>query len=170
VTPKPLAGQSKPLIVFTPKSMLRLRAATSTPEDFTSGSWQPVIADPKVKAQDVSRVILCTGKIYYDLAKQRDTRNADDVAIVRLEQLYPLPADELVEVLADYPSAKDIVWLQEEPANQGAWPFVALNVPEHLDGGRTLRRVSRPASASPAAGSHTMHEAEQASLFDTVFG
>jgi multifunctional 2-oxoglutarate metabolism enzyme len=150
--------------------MLRLRAATSATEEFTSGTWQPVIADSKVDTEDVSRVILCTGKVYYDLAKQRDARDTDDVAIVRLEQLYPLPADELVEVLADYPSAKDIVWLQEEPANQGAWPFVALNLPEHLKGGRTLRRVSRPASASPAAGSHMMHEAEQASLFDTVFG
>jgi multifunctional 2-oxoglutarate metabolism enzyme len=165
-----LSGGSKPLVVFTPKSMLRLRAATSATEEFTSGTWQPVIADSKVDTEDVSRVILCTGKVYYDLAKQRDTRDTDDVAIVRLEQLYPLPADELVEVLADYPSAKDIVWLQEEPANQGAWPFVALNLPEHLKGGRTLRRVSRPASASPAAGSHMMHEAEQASLFDTVFG
>jgi multifunctional 2-oxoglutarate metabolism enzyme len=165
-----LSGGSKPLVVFTPKSMLRLRAATSATEEFTSGTWQPVIADSKVDTEDVSRVILCTGKVYYDLAKQRDARDTDDVAIVRLEQLYPLPADELVEVLADYPSAKDIVWLQEEPANQGAWPFVALNLPEHLKGGRTLRRVSRPASASPAAGSHMMHEAEQASLFDTVFG
>ncbi|HET7310405.1 MAG TPA: multifunctional oxoglutarate decarboxylase/oxoglutarate dehydrogenase thiamine pyrophosphate-binding subunit/dihydrolipoyllysine-residue succinyltransferase subunit [Mycobacteriales bacterium] len=165
-----MSGRCKPLVVFTPKSMLRLRAATSKPDDFTSGGWQPVIPDSHVDAEAVTRVILCTGKVCYDLAKQRDARDIDDVAIVRLEQLFPLPADELTDVLSTYPSAKDIVWLQEEPANQGAWPFVALNVPEHLESGRTLRRVSRPASASPAAGSHMMHEAEQASLFDTVFG
>jgi multifunctional 2-oxoglutarate metabolism enzyme len=165
-----LSGLCKPLVVFTPKSMLRLRAATSMPEDFTAGTWQPVAGDPKPDADDVTRVILCTGKVCYDLAKQRDSRAADDVAIVRLEQLYPLPVDALTAALAAYPSAKDVVWLQEEPANQGAWPFVALNLPEHLDDGRTLRLVSRPASASPAAGSHMMHETEQTSLFDTVFG
>ncbi|HET6818886.1 MAG TPA: multifunctional oxoglutarate decarboxylase/oxoglutarate dehydrogenase thiamine pyrophosphate-binding subunit/dihydrolipoyllysine-residue succinyltransferase subunit [Mycobacteriales bacterium] len=165
-----LSGRCKPLVVFTPKSMLRLRAATSKPDDFTSGTWQPVIGDANVDAAGVTKVILCTGKVCYDLAKQRDARDVGDAAIVRLEQLYPLPVDELTEVLATYPSAKDIVWLQEEPANQGAWPFVALNLPEHLQDGRTLRRVSRPASASPAAGSHMMHEAEQSSLFDTVFG
>jgi multifunctional 2-oxoglutarate metabolism enzyme len=89
---------------------------------------------------------------------------------VRVEQLFPLPVDELTSVLATYPDAQDIVWVQEEPANQGAWPFIALNVPDHLEGGRTLRRISRPSSASPAAGSHMMHEGEQTSLYDAVFG
>jgi 2-oxoglutarate dehydrogenase complex dehydrogenase (E1) component-like enzyme len=163
-----LSGRCKPLVVFTPKSMLRLRAATSAPEDFTEGAWQPVIADPG--GAEVRRVVMSAGKVYYDLVKQREKRGADDVALVRVEQLYPLDGDAIRGALAAYPSTDDVVWVQEEPANQGAWPFMALNLPDHLDGGRRLRRVSRAASASPAAGSQTAHDAEQAKLFDAVFG
>ncbi|MDQ1703659.1 MAG: multifunctional 2-oxoglutarate metabolism enzyme [Frankiaceae bacterium] len=165
-----LSGRCKPLIVFTPKSMLRLRAATSTPDEFTSGHWQPVLADPKSPPADrVRTVILTSGKVCYDLDKQRDKSDRDDVAILRVEQLYPLPVEELRTALAGYPNATDLVWVQEEPANQGAWPFIALNLPEHLDGDRTLRRVSRNASAAPAAGSHNTHETEQAALLEAAF-
>src|SRR4051794_6209233 len=165
-----LSGRCKPLIVFTPKSMLRLRAATSMPDDFTSGQWQPVMPDPQGDGNgDVSRVVLCTGKVFYDLAKQRDSRGAGDVALVRVEQLFPLPADELREALSAYDAADDIVWVQEEPANQGAWPYIALNVPDTLEGNRKLRRVSRHASASPAAGSHTNHETEHKKLLGALF-
>ena len=115
----------------------------------------------------VRRVVLCAGKVCYDLEKAREAAGAKDVAIVRLERLYPLPADELRDVMAGH-DTDDVVWLQEEPANQGAWPYVALNVPEVL-GGRTLRRISRSASASPAAGSHTTHETEHKQLLAAAF-
>jgi len=150
--------------------MLRLRAATSMPEDFTSGSFQPVIDDPRQPAaSDVRRIILASGKAYYDLDKRRDKDGRGDVAIVRWEQLYPLPADELRATFGQYSSATEVVWVQDEPANQGPWPYVALNLPKHLDG-LTLRRVSRGASASPAAGSHNAHESEQHHMLDEAFG
>jgi multifunctional 2-oxoglutarate metabolism enzyme len=164
-----LSGRCKPLVVFTPKSMLRLRAATSNPEDFTAAAFQPVMPDRGgAELADVRRVLLCTGKVAYDLEKARDAAGAHDVAILRLEQLYPLPADELRDALAAY-DTDDVVWIQEEPANQGAWPYIALNVPEVLDGARTLQRISRSASASPAAGSHTTHEAEHNKLLAAAF-
>jgi 2-oxoglutarate dehydrogenase E1 component len=165
-----LSGRCKPLVVFTPKSMLRLRAATSNPDDFTSGRFQPVMADPRTPDPSaVRKVVLCTGKVYYELDKAREATSASDVAIVRIEQLYPLPADDLRSALSAYDGATDIVWVQEEPANQGAWPYIALNVPETLDGDRRLRRVSRQASASPAAGSHNTHEDEHKKLLAAVF-
>jgi 2-oxoglutarate dehydrogenase E1 component len=165
-----LSGRCKPLVVFTPKSMLRLRAATSDAGDFTTGTFQPVMADPRSpEASGVRRVVLCAGKVYYELDKAREAAGASDVAILRIEQLYPLPADELREALSAYDGAEDIVWVQEEPANQGPWPYIALNVPETLEGNRKLRRVSRQASASPAAGSHTSHEAEHKKLLGALF-
>jgi multifunctional 2-oxoglutarate metabolism enzyme len=166
-----MSGRRKPLVVFTPKSMLRLRAATSAPEDFTTGKWQPVIRDvTSPDPANVTRVLLCAGKVYYDLAKAREKRELTDTAIVRVEQLYPLPGEEIAAAVAAYPSVEDIVWVQEEPANQGAWPFVAMNLPQHLGAGPRLRPASRPASASPAAGSHNQHEIEQAQLVDAAFG
>jgi 2-oxoglutarate dehydrogenase E1 component len=169
-----LSGRRKPLVVFTPKSMLRLRVATSTPDEFTSGTWKPVMDDPRVSSPDkVRRVALTSGKVCYDLDKQRIKSDRDDVAIVRVEQLYPLPTAELAEVLRRYSNATEIVWVQEEPANQGAWPFMAVNLPAEIDGlgkdGRTLRPAARPASAAPAAGSHHTHEVEQQNLLDEVF-
>jgi len=169
-----LSGRRKPLIVFTPKSMLRLRVATSTPEDFTSGTWQPVMDDPQTPTpSNVRRLVLTSGKVYYDLDKQRTKSGRDDIAIVRIEQLYPLPTAELSEVIDRYSAATEIVWVQEEPANQGAWPFMAVNLPDQIkaigNGERTLRRLSRASSASPAAGSHHTHEVEQQNLLDDVF-
>ena len=156
----------RPLVVFTPKSMLRLKAATSPTEDFIGGQFAPVLPDPEPPSV-VSRVLLCAGKVYYDLAAGRRRRDGSEAAIVRVEQLYPLPVDELVEALAEHPPGAELVWVQEEPANMGAWPFVALHLPEQL-GDRSLRRISRPASASPAAGSSTAHEAEQVALIDAA--
>jgi 2-oxoglutarate dehydrogenase complex dehydrogenase (E1) component-like enzyme len=162
-----LSPVRRPLIAFTPKSLLRLKAATSELDDFTTGGFRQVIGDEHVDPASVSRVLICTGKVCYDLEAARRENGRDDVAIVTVEQLYPLPADSLTAELARYPDAQ-VVWVQEEPANQGAWPFMALNLPEHL-GGRPLMRVSRRASASPAVGSHSVHEAQQAEIVATAF-
>ncbi|HEX8343255.1 MAG TPA: multifunctional oxoglutarate decarboxylase/oxoglutarate dehydrogenase thiamine pyrophosphate-binding subunit/dihydrolipoyllysine-residue succinyltransferase subunit, partial [Actinoplanes sp.] len=167
-----LSTKKKPLVVFSPKSLLRHRLAVSSVADFTSGTFQPVIADTglngtPLQPEAVKRVILCSGKVYYDLYQARADRGVADTAIVRMEQLYPLPVDELKAVLAKYPNAEDFAWVQEEPANQGAWSFVALNLLEHLEGVR-LRRISRPAAAAPAVGSAKLHDAEQAALLEAA--
>jgi 2-oxoglutarate dehydrogenase E1 component len=163
-----LSSKRKPLVVFTPKSLLRHKACVSAVEDFTSGTFQPVLNDTSVPDPSaVTRVLLCTGKVYYDLARARSDRGLTDTAIVRLEQLYPLPVDEVRAALAAFPAASDVAWVQEEPANQGAWSFVALNLLEHLDGVR-LRRISRPAAAASAAGSTKVHELEQAALLEAA--
>jgi len=165
-----LAHVERPLVVFTPKSMLRLKAATSAPEDFTSGHWQPVLADPELPdPAGVTRVVLSAGKVHYDLAAHRRKASDSSVALLRVEQLYPLPGAQVRAALAAYPNATDVVWVQEEPANQGAWAHVALSLPEQLAPGTQLRRISRRAAASPAVGSHKVHEVEQAALVEAVF-
>jgi 2-oxoglutarate dehydrogenase E1 component len=116
---------------------------------------------------EVRRVLLCSGKIYYDLFQARAERGLTDTAIIRMEQVYPLPVDELKAELAQFPNADDFAWIQEEPANQGAWSFVALNLLEHLEGVR-LRRISRPAAAAPAVGSVKLHDAEQLALVEAA--
>ena len=164
-----LAGLHKPLVVFTPKSPLRLKAATSPVSAFTAGSWRPVITDPEAPVpSECRRVLLCSGKLYWELAAARRNRGVRDVAIVRVEQLYPLAGNEIREAIEQFNPNADIAWIQEEPANMGPWPFVALNLPEHLPAGRMLRRISRPASASPATGSASVHEAEQNALLDAA--
>ncbi|MEO3749292.1 multifunctional oxoglutarate decarboxylase/oxoglutarate dehydrogenase thiamine pyrophosphate-binding subunit/dihydrolipoyllysine-residue succinyltransferase subunit [Streptomyces sp. B6B3] len=168
----------KPLIVFTPKWMLRLKAATSAAEEFTSGGFKPLIGDTTVDPSEVRKVVFCSGKVYYELAAERDKREVRDTALVRLERLYPLPSEEIQTELARYRNAERYVWAQEEPANQGAWPFIALNLVDHLDviigsgqvpGADRLHRVSRPSSSSPAVGSAKRHQAEQQALADEVF-
>ncbi|MEU3752995.1 multifunctional oxoglutarate decarboxylase/oxoglutarate dehydrogenase thiamine pyrophosphate-binding subunit/dihydrolipoyllysine-residue succinyltransferase subunit [Streptomyces olivoreticuli] len=167
----------KPLIVFTPKSMLRLKAAASKVEEFTSGSFRPLIGDDTVRTEDVRKVVFCSGKVYYDLVAERTKRGANDTAIVRIERLYPLPGEELQAEFAKYSAAEKFVWAQEEPANQGAWPFIALNLIDHLDlavgadipARERLRRISRPHSSSPAVGSAKRHQAEQQALVAEVF-
>jgi multifunctional 2-oxoglutarate metabolism enzyme len=162
------ARPRRPLIVFTPKSMLRLKAAASSVTDLTTGTFEPVLPDPSVAdAGQVDRVLLCSGKIYYDLVAARDKIGETHTAIVRVEQLAPLPHDEIVAAVGEFPDA-ELLWVQEEPANQGGWPFVALNLPDFLSG-RTLRRVSRPASASTATGSSKMHAIEQQTLIEQAF-
>jgi 2-oxoglutarate decarboxylase len=157
----------RPLILFTPKSMLRLKAAASSPSEFTSGRFQPVIDDEaKARGAEIRRVVLCSGKLYYDLLAAREAKGANDIALVRVEQFYPMPINELNTVLANYPNA-ELVWAQDEPANQGPWPFIGLPVREAL--GRDIRRISRDSSASPATGNHHHHEIEQAELIEAVF-
>src|SRR5262249_19125708 len=136
-----LSPKKKPLVVFTPKSLLRHRLCVSPAEDFTSGSFRPVLGDPGIVgerryAKKVKRVLLCTGKIFYDLLQARADREITDTAIIRIEQLYPMPVVELRAALATYPHAEDFAWVQEEPANQGAWTFIALDLVEHLEGVR----------------------------------
>ncbi|AKH84753.1 alpha-ketoglutarate decarboxylase [Streptomyces sp. CNQ-509] len=168
----------KPLVVFTPKSMLRMKAAASRTDEFTSGGFRPVIGDDSVEPAAVRKVVFCSGKVYYDLDAERQKRGAQDTAIVRLERLYPLPGTEIQAELARYSGASTFVWAQEEPANQGAWPFIALNLVDHLDliigsgpvpNADRLRRVSRPSSSSPAVGSAKRHQAEHAQLMAEVF-
>jgi len=112
-------------------------------------------------------VLLCSGKIYYDLLLARADRGITNTAIVRMEQLYPIPTDEVKAALATYPNATDVAWVQEEPANQGAWTFMALNLTEQLDG-IPLRRISRPAAAAPAVGSAKLHEVEQGAVIEAA--
>jgi 2-oxoglutarate dehydrogenase complex dehydrogenase (E1) component-like enzyme len=165
-----LADVDRPLVIFTPKSMLRLKAAASHPSDFTTGRWQPVLPDAESPdPSGVTRVVLTAGKVHYDLAAARRKSGDHSVALLRVEQLYPLPGAQIREALAAYPNAADVVWAQEEPANMGAWAHVALSLPEQLPPGTPLRRISRRASASPAAGSSKVHEAEQAALVEAVF-
>jgi len=168
----------KPLVVFTPKSMLRLKAAASKASEFTSGGFRPVIGDTSVDPAQVRKVVFCSGKVYYDLAAERSKRGVTDTALVRLERLYPLPGKEIQTEMARYSNASTFVWAQEEPANQGAWPFIALNLVDHLDliigsgpvpNADRLRRVSRPSSSSPAVGSAKRHQAEQQQLINEVF-
>jgi 2-oxoglutarate dehydrogenase E1 component len=163
-----LTTRVKPMIVFTPKSILRNKAAVSATADFTTGSFRPVLPDAGVaEPAAVRRVVLCSGKIYYELAERRHAAGAFDVALHRVEQLYPLPAEQISAELAKYPAAATVTWVQEEPANMGAWPFMALNLPEHT--GRRIALVSRPASSAPASGKARAHAAEQAAIVDAVF-
>jgi 2-oxoglutarate dehydrogenase E1 component len=163
-----LSPVRRPLVAFTPKSLLRHKSAVSGLDEFTDGGFQPLLPDPEPPAGEVRRVLLCAGKIYYDLAAERQKAQHEGVAILRVEQLYPLPADELRRELDRYPGA-EVVWVQEEPANMGGWPFMALHLPEVL-AGRPLLRASRRASASPAVGSVAVHEAQQREVVATAFG
>ncbi len=157
----------RPLVVFTPKSLLRARFATSTTSDFTEGTFKSIITDTTVDPSGVTSVLLCSGKVYYDLVAERERTGRTDVAIIRLERLYPLPSVLLPQALEAYPALKDVRWVQEEPRNQGAGGFMLLNLPEVI--GRPLSLVSRAASSSPAVGSHHKHEVEQEALVKQAF-
>jgi len=157
----------KPLVIFTPKQLLRLKAAACSVEEFTQGSFQEIIPDTtQLDAAQVDRVLLVSGRLYYDLAAARQKANDTRTAIIRVEQLYPLPTGQIKAELAKYPNA-DLVWAQDEPANQGPWPFIGLNLVPELD--RPVRLVSRPASAATSTGSHKRHDAELATLLQQAF-
>ena len=161
----------RPLIVFEPKSMLRLKAAASGLKDFTTGTFRPFISDDKVA--NATRLIFASGKVYYDLLAERDKLGEHSTAIARVEQLYPLPIEEIIAEAKKHPKAS-LLWVQDEPANQGPWPFVSLTVSEafvaHEElNGRSLRRVSRRATASPATGNHHLHEEEEKALMTEAF-
>ena len=169
-----IRGLRKPLIIFTPKSLLRNKDATSPLSEFTKGGFQTVIpdqnADVAKKADKVKRVICCSGKVYYDLVKKREERESDDVAIIRVEQLYPFPHKVFGAELRKYPNATDIVWCQDEPQNQGAWFFVQHYIHENMLDGQKLGYAGRAASASPAVGYSHLHQEQQKNLIDAAFG
>jgi len=158
---------TRPLVVMTPKSLLRAKFATSKVSDFTEGTFKAIIGDTTVNPDDVTSVLLCSGKVYYDLAAEREKQGRKDVAIVRLERLYPLPSITLPPELARYQNLTSVRWVQEEPANQGAWSFMAMNLPAVIN--RAITGISRPASSSPAVGSHHRSELEQQALVAQAF-
>jgi 2-oxoglutarate dehydrogenase E1 component len=164
----------KPLIIFTPKSLLRNKDATSPLSEFTKGGFQTVIPENNEavikKADKVKRVICCSGKVYYDLVKKREERGDDDVAILRVEQLYPFPHKAFGAEIKKYPNATDIVWCQDEPQNQGAWFFVQHYIHENMLDGQKLGYAGRAASASPAVGYAHLHQEQQKNLIEAAFG
>ncbi|GAA1233997.1 multifunctional oxoglutarate decarboxylase/oxoglutarate dehydrogenase thiamine pyrophosphate-binding subunit/dihydrolipoyllysine-residue succinyltransferase subunit [Prauserella halophila] len=166
-----LDGVKRPLIVFTPKSMLRNKAATSNVEDFTGESkFLSVVDDQDVEPEKARKVLLTSGKLYWELVAERTRREIDDVAIVRIEQYYPLPKKKLAETLGRFTNARQIAWVQEEPENQGAWPYFGLNLPRKLpDVLTTLDVVARRPMAAPSAGSSKVHDVEQKALITKAF-
>lgn len=165
-----LGSLKRPLVVFSPKSMLRNKMAVSSVEDFTEvKKFQSVIDDPNQngKNENIKTVLMCSGKIYWDLEKKRQADGRDDVAIVRVEMLHPIPFNRIKDALENYPNA-EVRWVQDEPANQGPWPFLALQLPEHIPGIQ-LKRVSRRAQSSTATGVAKVHQLEQKQLLEEAF-
>ncbi len=158
--------RKKPLIIMSPKSLLRHPMATSTTDDLAEGQYRPLIGDREVENKSkAKRLIFCSGKVYYDLFKEREERElTDEIALVRLEQYYPFPNKDVKETLDEYAKVKDIVWCQEEPRNMGAWTFISTRIMDLLNKGQKLSYVGRQASASPAAGQMKIHKAEQEKL------
>jgi 2-oxoglutarate dehydrogenase E1 component len=163
-----LNNPRKPLVVMTPKSLLRHPASTSTVNDLTNGRFEPVLRDDSVTG-DVKRVVLTGGKVYYDLRAAREKSGAN-VPLVRLEQFYPFPQALLVDALRPFASATEILWVQEEPRNMGAWPFLNERLAALLGTNQKLRYVGRPLAAAPATGSHHRHEEQQKALVTQALG
>ena len=163
----------KPLIIMTPKSLLRAKDAASPLSEFTKGSFQTVIPENKEdiikKADKVKRIVACSGKVYFDLVRKREEKGIDDVALLRVEQLYPFPHKAFATELKKYPNATDIVWCQDEPQNQGAWFFVQHYIHENMNDGQKLGYSGRAASASPAVGYSHLHQEQQKALVDGAF-
>jgi 2-oxoglutarate dehydrogenase E1 component len=155
----------RPLVVMTPKSLLRLPAAASRIEELATGGFQPVIDDAQIAdGGAVRKVVLCSGKVFYDLIEARKQSKELSVAIVRLEQFYPFPLRSVREVIEKYANATQHAWVQEEPHNMGGWTFVRERLESLLSDANELRYIGRTASASPATGSYSVHQREQADL------
>jgi 2-oxoglutarate dehydrogenase E1 component len=153
----------KALIVMTPKSLLRHPAAVSSLSDLTNGRFEPILRDDSSDPATVQRVVLTTGKVYYDLRTAREKANAN-IPLIRLEQLYPFPQPMIADALKRYPNATEVVWAQDEPRNMGAWPFLHERLSALLGANQKLRYVGRPIAAAPATGSHHRHEEQQQAL------
>ena len=161
---------SKPLIVLTPKSLLRHPAVVSPIDDVVDGSFLKILPDTRENPARTDRILLCSGKIYYELADKRQELAADNVAIIRLEQYYPLLESDLLGAVKGYQPGTDLVWVQEEPANMGAWSFMKVRFGDALsEASFRLRRLSRVESASPSTGSASAHKLEQSELIDEAF-
>ena len=160
-----------PLIVLTPKSLLRHQAVWSTPQELADGMFLPVIddADARQRAAAVTRLVLCSGKVSVDVLSHERRAATREVAICRVEQLYPFPKAALNTVLAGYPSVREVVWLQEEPENMGAWEFMRPRLDELIGDGRTLRYIGRARNSSPSEGSLAWHQLNQKTLASLVF-
>lgn len=160
----------KPLIVMTPKSLLRHKRAVSTLDELVQGEFQNVIPEIEaIEPQQVKKIVLCSGKVYYDLLQAREDRGIKDVALLRIEQLYPFPTEELQQELSKYSKAKDVIWCQEEPQNQGAWFTSAHHMLDCLGQGQKLRYAGREFAAAPAVGSYALHQKQQQAFIDDVF-
>ena len=161
----------KPLVIFTPKSLLRNKDAASPMSEFTKGEFHTVLGEQSsdLDAQKVHRVIMCSGKVYYDLVKARETKKSKDTAIIRVEQLYPFPHKSFAAELKKYPHVTELVWCQDEPQNQGAWFFIQHNILENMHDGQKLGYAGRPPSASPACGYAHLHQEQQKALVDAAF-
>jgi 2-oxoglutarate dehydrogenase E1 component len=161
----------KPLVIFTPKSLLRNKDAGSSLNDLAKGGFQTVIGevDEKIDASKVKRVVACSGKVYYDLVNARKTRGTTDVAIVRIEQMYPFPHKAFAAELKKFPNLAEVVWTQDEPQNQGPWFQIQHNIFENMESGQRLSYAGRPASAAPAVGYSDKHVAQQKELLETAF-
>ena len=159
----------KPLVVMSPKSLLRSEKAASTLDELALGSFQRIMVEREVAPRNAKRVLLCSGKIFYDLHAARERQERDDVAIIRFEQLYPLRARELRDIFAPYADGTELVWVQEEPFNSGAWYYINAQLPGLLGGRFPVRCISRPPSASPATGSGEAHKIEQRQIVDEAF-
>ncbi|MCW8830107.1 MAG: 2-oxoglutarate dehydrogenase E1 component, partial [Gammaproteobacteria bacterium] len=157
----------KPLIVMTPKSLLRHKLCVSTLDDLASGQYQRVIAEiDDINPKKVEHVVLCSGKVYYDLLEKRRAEKIENVAIIRVEQLYPFPARELNDLLKCYTKTRRLIWCQEEPKNQGSWDFLEPRANAMLEGGWELHYVGRVSSSAPAVGSAKLHAIQQAELVE----
>jgi 2-oxoglutarate dehydrogenase E1 component len=159
----------KPLIVMTPKSLLRHKDAVSSLAELSHGEFHEVLPDVAKSPEDVKRILLCSGKVYYDLVAYRDEAKRDDVAIIRIEQLYPFPAKSLAAALSKYATAAPLFWVQEEPRNMGAWGFLRTRFGERLLDHYPYRGICRPEAASPATGSATSHKIEQQNILKQAF-
>jgi 2-oxoglutarate dehydrogenase E1 component len=156
-------AKARPLVVFTPKGLLRLPAAASTLDELTQGSFQFVIDDPRVadRRDKVERLALCSGKIYYDIDGEEKRASAERVAIARMELLYPFASDQIAELISRYPNLNEIVWVQEEPQNMGAWKIMSRRMPELVPDGVELGYIGRPQRAAPSEGYPVAHRSEQ---------
>jgi 2-oxoglutarate dehydrogenase E1 component len=160
-------GVRKPLIVFTPKSLLRHPRAVSAVHEFSTGGFIEIVDDSAADPERIARVVFCSGKIYYDLLQAREERKADHVALVRVEQLYPFAASQAADILARYPPSAEIVWAQEEPRNMGPWRHIHEQMQPLVEtAARDIRYIGRPESASPATGSGKRHQQEQLEIVD----
>jgi len=161
----------KPLVILTPKSLLRHEQVASPLEDIAKGHFHRVLPDVQPhRGGPLNRILLCAGKVYYDLLQARKERERKDVAIIRVEQLYPLPYDQLEAALEGYPEKTPVYWVQEEPANMGAWQYMRVHFGERMFGHFPFSGVSRPESASPATGSAKSHKLEQEAVLAEAFG